>query len=131
MRPLSLPSGIANHAAQGCIALGLAMLIVATWWPALPVVTAYAIIALGATLATIHRFGGAAALPVVAMMHLVVYGSLYFLFVGAVWHAATRGAQDELVSVHTIDFGFSAVVMAIVVRRSLAAISGGEDAPAR
>ncbi|MEX0613412.1 MAG: hypothetical protein WD738_11930 [Pirellulales bacterium] len=131
MRASFSPSGMAGQTAPACIGLGLATLIAAAWWPALPVATAYAFIALGATLATVDRFRGAAALRFLVVTHLFVYVSLYFLFVGAVCHAAISGAQNGLAFLQGFDFGVSAVVMAQVVRLSLAAVAGGGDAPAR
>jgi hypothetical protein len=73
------------------ICIGLAMLLAAPRWPALPEVTAMGLVALGATGVTLARFRGTPALLPVLAMHATVYGTLYVLFVGAAIHAATRG----------------------------------------
>jgi hypothetical protein len=64
----------------------------------------------------------------VIAVHLFVYLSLYFLFVGAVCHAAIQAPRDGVTFLQALDFGVSVVPMASVVRRSLAAMGG--DAPA-
>jgi hypothetical protein len=60
------------------------------WWPAAPAVTAFALVAMGATRATVERFRGSPALVPTMVVHLAVYGSLYAIFVGATIHAAMR-----------------------------------------
>ena len=73
------------------IAVGLAVLLAAAWWPAVPVVTAMALVAFGATGATLARFRGRPALLPVLLVHLAIYGALYALFVAATLHASTQG----------------------------------------
>jgi hypothetical protein len=72
------------------IAIGLAQLAAGIAWPTVPIVTALALVALGATLATIDRFRTSPALPPVLLLHSAVYGSLYILFIGASLDAAMR-----------------------------------------
>lgn len=77
-----------GDAAPALIAVGLSLLLLATWWPILPAATGMALIALGATGATAERFRGTPALLPVLVAHLAIYGGLYALFVGAALHAA-------------------------------------------
>ena len=72
------------------IVAGLVVLVAAVCWPALPVVTGMALVALGASLATVERFRGTPLAAPVLIGHLATYGAMYVLFVGAVLHAASR-----------------------------------------
>jgi hypothetical protein len=56
---------------------------------------------------------------------------LYVLFIGAVSNSATTGPQNGLTTHQALDFLVSAGVMALVLRRSLAAMLAGSDATAR
>jgi hypothetical protein len=89
------------------------------------------LIALGATLATLDRLRGMVALRGVVAIHLFVYLSLYLLFIGAVGYSTTTGPQIGLTTHQALDFLVSAGVMALVLRRSLAAMLAGSDATAR
>jgi hypothetical protein len=113
------------------IAVGFLVLLAGACWPAMPVVTGMALVALGASVATAHQLRSAPISCVVIAAHLFVYLNLYLLFVGAVCHAATQAPQDGLTLLQNLDLGGSVVPMALVVRRSVAAIAGGGDAPAR
>lgn len=84
---VALPLGPAS------IATGLAILTAAMLWPGTPVVTAMSLVALGATVATLARFRGTAAILPIMLTHLAIYGSLYALFVGATLQAATRSGS--------------------------------------
>ena len=110
---------------------GLVLLGIATWWPAVPVVTAMACVALGATDVTLTRFRRTAAIVPIVLLHALTYTGLYALFVGAVCHAATTGPRDGLSFLQTLDLGASAGVMMRVLWLSMAPIAGGGDAPAR
>jgi hypothetical protein len=83
-----------THAAEAAlwgpalIAVGLAILILAAWWPAAPIVSAMALLTLGATGATLARFGSSPSLRTILPVHIVVYAGMYALFVGASQHAA-------------------------------------------
>jgi hypothetical protein len=78
----------ADGAERLWIGVGLAILIAAAVWPAAPIVTAMAFIALGATEITLARFRGTAAFLPVVIIHAVVYAALYGLFFGAKLHGA-------------------------------------------
>jgi predicted permease len=72
------------------ILLGLGVVIAGLLWPSTPVTGAMALICLGATLATAERFRRHPARGLLLAAQLVVYGSLYLLFVGATLDAAGR-----------------------------------------
>jgi hypothetical protein len=114
--------------APALIAIGFVVLLAGAWWSVVPVVTAMAVIALGATGVTANRRHTSPAFCVVIAVHLFVYLSLYFLFVGAVCHAAIQAPPGGLTFLQGLDLAVSVVPMALVVRRSLAAMGG--DAPA-
>lgn len=113
------------------IAIGLAILIAAACWHAIPATTGFTLVALGATGALINQLRVSARLPIAISAHLFVYVSLYLLFVGAVAHSAMTGPQDGLSFLQGLDFGISAGLMTLAVRMALASIAGGGDAPAR
>jgi hypothetical protein len=113
------------------IAVGLSVLLAQIYWPVFPVVTAVALIALGATIVTIARLDRTASTRSGIAIHLFVYASLYLLFIGAICDAAIRGSSGGLTLAQTIDLGLSAGVMAFVARLCVTAIIGGGDAPAR
>ncbi len=112
------------------IAVGIAMLFAQFCWTVTPVATAVAIIALGATITTVSRPHRAVSLRVGIAVHLLVYTCLYLLFIGAICDASMRGPRDGLTFLQGIDFGVSAALMGLVVKRCLTTIGGGGDAPA-
>jgi hypothetical protein len=120
-----LPSSLAQRSAWGpcLIATGLLMLLMDTGFPLLPVVTAMAVIALGATIAAIARLDGSPYASPALAAHLFVYASLYLLFVGAVCHAAMAGGRGGLSLLQAGDLLISAAVMMLVVRTFLAALT--------
>lgn len=65
------------------IALGLVLLMATIYWPAMPAATGMALIALGATGATVTRFAGSPGFQLLLLLHLTVYGGLYALCSGA------------------------------------------------
>jgi hypothetical protein len=81
--------------APAIIACGLIILALAAWWPAAPVVTAFALVAMGATCVTAQRYRGKPALAPTMCVHLAIYGALYALFVGAAIHGAARGTAGS------------------------------------
>jgi hypothetical protein len=85
-----------------------------------------ALVALGATAATTRRLRS---YPTLITIHLFVYFSLYILFVGAICHAA--GDARGLKFSSALDCGISVVPMALVVRRTFAAVRYGGDEPGR
>ena len=95
------------------VAVGLATLIVAAVWPSVPATTAMALVALGATRATLARSCGA----VVVMLHTIVYVMLYAVFFGAACHLmATRTGMDPL---RVVDLAVSVWPMTLAVWASL------------
>jgi hypothetical protein len=65
------------------IGMGLGLLVANAWWPAVPVVTAMALVALGATAVTLERFRGTPRAYLVVGLSLPMYVGLYGLFLGA------------------------------------------------
>jgi hypothetical protein len=135
VRALSYQSRSASPASRpdvALIALGLALLAANIYWSAPPaVVSAVAIIALGATYATTRRLAGATNRCWIITIHLFVYFALYLLFVGALWHAALQSPRGSIGLLESLDIAASLVPMGLVVRRSLAAIAAGGGAPIR
>jgi hypothetical protein len=116
LRLFSPSDGAAQAAIWGpaLIAVGLAILILAAWWPAAPIVSAMALLTLGATGATLARFGRSPSLRTILPFHIVVYAGLYVLFVGASQHAAaTQTGGGNLW--RTIDLAASVGPMAVAV----------------
>jgi hypothetical protein len=109
------------HAQHGpaLVAVGLAFLIVAAWWPAAPTTTAMALVALGATYSTVARFQGISAIVV---LHAIVYLTLYALFFGAACHA--MAVQTGADAWRVLDLAVSVWPMTLAMRLSLAASSG-------
>lgn len=103
------------------IALGLAQLAAGIAWSVVPVVTALALIAFGATLATIDRFRTSPALSPVLLLHAAIYGSLYALFIGAAFDAAMR-AEAQLSWPSTIDLAASLPLAATAAGMLLSAL---------
>jgi hypothetical protein len=113
------------------IAIGLGVLLIAVYWPATPVVSAMALIALGATGATVPRMLGLSTAMLLLIVHLFVYSSLYLLMFGSVCHSARSGMPQAGLSLTLIDVALSLWPMSLAVRRVLAAIGQsrcGEDA---
>jgi hypothetical protein len=107
------------HAAAGpqLIAIGLAILIVATWIPSLPVLTAMAVLALGTTYATLVRFRYSPLLAPVLVIHAATYATLYALFVGALFHASARAASPQFSLVDALDLFLSWLFLVVAARR--------------
>jgi hypothetical protein len=113
-RPVAL---LAAERAPILIAVGLFTLLAAAWLPAVPVVTAMAILALGATYATLARFRGTPAIVPVMLVHTAAYVTLYGLFLGAALHADTAATTAGLSLWAALDVAASAVPMAIALQR--------------
>ena len=96
------------------------MLLSAEWWPAAPVVTGMAIVALGATCAMLARVRWSPARLPAMLVHLAVYGSLWANFVGAALHAANTRSGPRLEVATAIDVLLSVVPMLAAVRLALA-----------
>ena len=99
------------------IGIGLAMLIATPFWPAAPVVTAMAIITLGATEITLARFQGNASIVPLMILHGATYASLYVLFVGATLHSASVSSSAGIGLRTAFDLAASIVPVAIAVLR--------------
>jgi hypothetical protein len=127
----TLPAVLERHRKHGAalIAVGLSLLLANANWPAVPVVTGFALIALGATLELVRRFRGSTASPAVLVANLYVYLTLYLLFAGAMLHVgfAKPGGLRVL---HSLDLAMSFVPMIAATRSALVAIAGDEDVPA-
>ena len=104
------------------IAIGLAVLILAAWIPALPVVTAMAILTLGATDATLARFHGTRALRPVILLHVATYATLFALFIGATLHAVGAASTASLSRWMLFDLAVSALPMAVAAQRIVGAL---------
>jgi hypothetical protein len=104
--------------APALVGTGIATLFAAAWWPAAPVVTAMAVIALGATEITLSRYRGTTALLPVVILHGATYAALYGLFVGARLHAAGNSAMAGLNGFEAFDLALSLIPMAIAAQRA-------------
>ena len=121
---MHLPPSVRTHVQDGpaLVAIGLAALIVVAVWPSIPATTAMALVALGATRATLARPHG----PVVVMLHTATYAMLYAVFFGAALHLmATRTGPDPW---RACDLVVSVWPMTLAVTLSLAAFGGGGGA---
>jgi hypothetical protein len=122
---------LSSGAAPGLIAIGVAALLLHLCWSVMPIATAFAFVALGSTIATLARFRRVAAGSGIIAIHLFVYMSLYLLLIGAICDASLRSPHDGLTLLQGVDFGVSAMVMAVVVRTCVAAIIKSSDVRAR
>jgi hypothetical protein len=113
------------------IAVGLIFLVANCYYSTIPVTSGMALIALGATLAVVSRFRRSPALPAVIVAHLLVYLSLYLLFVGAVLHAAFAKPTGGLSFLQSLDLAMSVGPMVGAVRIAIGLITGRGGAPAR
>lgn len=98
---------------------GLILLIAAGVWPQAPIVSAMALIALGATDATIERYRGQACFTPWLILHCLTYSSLYALFFCASFVKA--GSSFVVSYAHVLDLLASTFFMAIALRRVLVA----------
>jgi hypothetical protein len=101
------------------IAVGLGVLLAAAWLPTLPVISSMALLAIGATRATLARFRGTPALLPVMLVHLAAYGGLYALYIGATFHEAATGDAPGLGLFQAADITASALLMGIVMAHTL------------
>jgi hypothetical protein len=99
------------------IAVGLAILIAAAWIPELPVVTAVAILTLGATNAVIARFRASPALVAAVLLHAAAYVGLYALFIGATLYAGAHPSAHGLGASAICDLAVSTLPMAVALQR--------------
>lgn len=120
----SYTHGLPTLAAAGprLIAVGLAILIAATWIPTLPVLTAMAILTLGATDSTVLRFHRSPALASVLILHAATYATLYALFVGAAFQLGFGAASPRISLVNVLDLFLSLLFLAAAARQIAAAL---------
>jgi hypothetical protein len=117
--------------ASSLIAAGLSVLLAQCYWSALPAATGLALVALGAICATIERSRHTASWRTMLAISLVVYGTLYFLLLGAILDSTMRAGPGSLALPQYIDFAISAFVMLIAARTGFAAFAKGEHASPR
>ena len=99
------------HLAPTAMAFGVAWLLIGTLWPGTPIVTAMALVTLGATGALVARLRRSPhSLPVLAA-HAFVYGGLYAIFVAAELHAANAASGPRLSWHVLVDVALSIVPM--------------------
>lgn len=104
------------------IAIGLAVLIAATWIPVLPVLTPMAVVALGATYATESRQRASVAAVPLLMLHAATYATLYVLFVGARFQSTARSATTGISLLDGLDLGASWMFLALAAHCVAAAL---------
>ena len=128
-----LPAAIQRGKERGpaLIAVGLIVLLADAYWPAIPVVTSMAFIAMGASLTVVSRFRYSPAQRAMMAANLFTYSTLYLLFVGAVVHSAMAPSVNGLSRLQGLDLALSIAPMIAAVRIAVAAIAGDEDVPAR
>ena len=103
--------------ATALIGVGLLTLIVSAFWPSAPVVTAMAIIALGATGVTLARFQGNAALLTIVILHSLTYATLYAVFIGATLNSTHQHSASNFAIWNTLDLTLSVFPMVVLLRR--------------
>ncbi len=116
---LRSPSGSADIFSTAWIGAGLALLFASSWLPNVPVVTAMALITLGATEITLARLRGTSTFLPLIILHGTVYASLYALFVGATLAAAGHSAGPSMGRLAALDL-VTSVIPAVLVTQRLA-----------
>jgi hypothetical protein len=104
------------------IAAGMVLLLAAVYLPRMPAVTAMALVALGATDVTLARFRGSPAIVPILVLHAVIYGGLYALFLGAVLDVATASSATSLGHPIAFDLAASTLPAAASLRRMATAL---------
>jgi hypothetical protein len=99
------------------IGIGLILLVASTWWPVTPVLTAVVFVSVGATRAAVGHFHKSPLFPQLIAANLLVYGALYCLFIGAVWHASTFGVQQGWRLYQSLDLAASITLIVVVAIR--------------
>jgi hypothetical protein len=100
------------------IGLGLVILVAGTWVPLLPVVTAMAMLTLGATIATLARcrYSPTAGSPLL-MIHTATYSALYVTFVGATLHATVASPATHPVTITAADLALSVIPITLAIQK--------------
>lgn len=120
--PFSRDAQRLDTAGPRLIAIGLAVLIAAAWIPHLPVVTALAVLTLGATSVTLVRFRHSPALLPMLLLHGATYAAMYALFVGATLDLAAKSLAAASSLITGIDVAASLLVMAAAAFQIFAAL---------
>jgi hypothetical protein len=101
-----------QRAGQAFIAVGLAGACGYLLNPSLPIATAVALIALGATIITVRQFPRCSLLYV----HFAVYATLYLLIVGAMGDLVSRSSATGFSLAQSADLSASAAIMLFVAK---------------
>jgi hypothetical protein len=104
------------------VIVGLALLTASTFWPRTPVITALAMITIGATDLTIQRFRESAAYLPVMLLHALTYTGLYGIMAGARIHAAASSPYSGVSGWLLADFACSIVPIWLAIRACIAAL---------
>jgi hypothetical protein len=115
-------NGATHSRGPTLIAFGLTLLLASTIVPAVPAVTAMAIVAWGATQSSVARFGRSPALATVMLVHGGIYLSLYATFVCAVLYAPASTPQQALGWPAAFDLAMSVVPMSFALQAIGAAL---------
>jgi hypothetical protein len=107
-----------------CMGSGLLCLIAASFYPPLPVVTAVALITVGASCVAVRRWPDR---PLAMALHLMLYVGFTLLFAGARLHAASVGdvpwrmvdALDFYLAGGLVALAFSATLQALHAKRPI------------
>ena len=122
--PLPLPRAALGSAWKGpeWIGVGVAILLLNGLCPGVPVVTAMALVAYGATTVTLKRFDDAPQGALIMALNFLVYCGLYAVFVGASLHQFSARMDHRTGLLVLADLAASVWPMAIVVQQSLHAL---------
>ena len=104
------------------VSLGLTLLIASSFWARTPVITAIAIVTLGATDLTIQRFRRSTAYLGVIVLHAITYTGLYGTMVGARIHASASSPYPGMIAWLVADFTCSILPICLAARACLAAL---------
>jgi hypothetical protein len=110
------------------IGVGMAILLLNGLWPAVPVLTAMALVALGATAVILKRFDNTPQGALIVALNLLVYCGLYAIFVGASLHQLSLRPDHRPGVLTLFDLVTSVWPMAIAIQRSLSALVGCQSA---
>lgn len=112
------------------IAVGLAVLVVGSWYPDAPSITAIALIALGAIETARLRFIGTPALLPIIVLNASAYAGLYGIFIGARLHSAAVNSSGGVAIAALFDIAASVLPFGIAAQRvcnALASITQSEQ----
>jgi prolipoprotein diacylglyceryltransferase len=101
----------------GVIGAGIAMMIFASCCQGAAILTAVALITLGATQVTLARHRDTALLLPITILHLATYATLYALFLGATIHAANTNADRGIQWFVVLDVATSLVPLGLAAQR--------------